>query len=49
LCDESCLGLCAECGANRNREKCGCETSLVDDRWGALQGIREQLAKKKDV
>jgi len=49
LCDESCLGLCPNCGANRNRESCTCETSVVDERWGALQDIREQLARKKDV
>lgn len=49
LCDESCLGLCPTCGANRSREKCTCETSIVDDRWDALKGIREELSKKKNV
>lgn len=49
LCDEKCLGLCPNCGANRNREACSCEPSHVDERWGALQDIREQLAKKRDV
>lgn len=49
LCDENCLGLCPTCGANRAHEKCSCGESVVDDRWGALQGIREVLAKKKDV
>jgi len=49
LCDESCLGLCPQCGANRNRERCSCQGSVVDERWGALQDIREQLAKKKNV
>jgi uncharacterized protein len=47
LCDEKCFGLCPTCGANRNRESCDCQASLVDDRWGALQEIREQIAKKK--
>jgi uncharacterized protein len=47
LCDDKCLGLCPTCGANRNGEECDCEASIVDERWGALQGIREQLAKKK--
>jgi uncharacterized protein len=46
LCDESCLGLCAKCGANRSREGCTCETSMVDDRWDALRGIRDELSKK---
>ncbi|HVS33400.1 MAG TPA: DUF177 domain-containing protein [Thermoanaerobaculia bacterium] len=49
LCDESCLGLCPVCGANRTRESCECEASMVDDRWGALKGIREELNKKKNV
>lgn len=49
LCDESCLGLCPTCGVNRTRERCSCETSIVDERWGALKDIREELAKKKDV
>ncbi len=25
LCSETCKGLCAQCGANRNREPCRCE------------------------
>jgi uncharacterized metal-binding protein YceD (DUF177 family) len=49
LCDENCLGLCPTCGAVRSREQCSCESSIVDERWGALQGIREQLLKRKDV
>lgn len=49
LCDDECLGLCPVCGVNRNREACSCETSVVDERWGALQDIREQLAKKKNL
>jgi len=48
LCDENCLGLCPTCGANRNRDGCPCESSVVDERWGALAGIREQLAKKRE-
>jgi len=49
LCDENCLGLCPTCGANRSREKCACGESVVDERWGALRGIRDELAKKKNV
>jgi uncharacterized protein len=49
LCVEGCLGLCPNCGANRNREGCKCEASVVEERWGALRDFREQLAKKKDV
>lgn len=46
LCNENCLGLCPECGANRNKEQCGCASSTTDERWGALADIRDQLAKK---
>ena len=49
LCDESCLGLCPQCGANRSRESCSCEASIVDARWDALKGIRDELTKKKNV
>jgi uncharacterized metal-binding protein YceD (DUF177 family) len=49
LCDESCLGLCPQCGANRSREGCSCEASIVDERWDALKGIRDELSKKKNV
>ena len=49
LCDESCLGLCPQCGANRSREACSCEASIVDERWDALKGIRDELSKKKNV
>ena len=49
LCEESCLGLCPQCGANRLREECSCQTTVTDDRWGALKDIREELEKKKNV
>lgn len=49
LCEESCLGLCPQCGANRSREECSCETSLTDERWGALKDLRQELEKKKNV
>lgn len=49
LCDESCLGLCPVCGVNRSRERCSCQTSIVDDRWGALKDFRDELEKKKNV
>jgi len=49
LCEESCLGLCPQCGANRSREECSCETSITDERFAALKDIRERLEKKKNV
>lgn len=49
LCDESCLGLCPTCGVNRTREKCSCNETVVDERWGALKNLRDELEKKKNV
>ena len=49
LCDESCLGLCPRCGANRSRESCSCDAGITDERWDALKGIREELSKKKSI
>ncbi len=49
LCEEGCLGLCPSCGANRNRGECECPAEESDYRWDALRGIREQLAKKKEI
>lgn len=41
LCIEGCLGLCPDCGANRNETPCGCETSPPDPRWAALDALRD--------
>jgi len=48
LCDDKCLGLCPKCGINRTRERCNCDDTVTDERWGALQGIRDQLTKKNN-
>jgi len=48
LCDDQCLGLCPQCGSNRNREGCSCEVSTGDERWGALRDLRVELAKKSE-
>ncbi|HJT17296.1 MAG TPA: DUF177 domain-containing protein [Thermoanaerobaculia bacterium] len=45
LCEDNCLGLCPQCGANRNREACACDSSIVDERWGALREIRQAMKK----
>jgi uncharacterized protein len=36
LCRPDCLGLCAECGADRNEVDCGHDQAPVDPRWAAL-------------
>ena len=48
LCTEGCLGLCPQCGANQNGEGCSCAETVVDARFAALAGIREELAKKHE-
>ena len=47
LCEDNCLGLCPQCGANRNRESCNCDSSIVDERWGALREIQATIKKRE--
>ena len=44
LCRRDCKGLCAECGADLNSEKCKCESIAMDPRWGALAGLIRENA-----
>ena len=39
LCRSDCLGLCPECGADLNVEKCKCESQRIDPRWGVLADL----------
>ncbi len=39
LCREDCLGLCPQCGADRNFAPCACEKPL-DPRFAALAGLK---------
>ncbi len=45
LCRAECLGLCARCGANLNRERCRCGGSATDPR---LAPLADWLAKRKE-
>jgi uncharacterized protein len=36
LCREDCLGLCPDCGQDRNSGACTCDRAPVDSRWAAL-------------
>ena len=40
ICREDCQGICPICGRNRNLVHCGCEATLVDDRWAALKKLQ---------
>lgn len=43
ICSQSCLGICAVCGANRNVVRCSCETHPVDARLAGLARLRDEL------
>jgi uncharacterized protein len=45
LCRDGCLGLCPECGANRNVAPCTCNPQWVDPRLEALKGFVERTEK----
>jgi uncharacterized protein len=40
LCREDCRGLCPRCGADRNRESCGCDDTRPDSPFAALAALR---------
>ncbi len=40
LCAEECKGLCQTCGANLNLGDCGCDRSVIDDRFAVLKNLR---------
>ena len=40
LCRDACAGLCPVCGADRNVDPCGWDTSVRDERWAALDDLR---------
>ncbi len=40
LCEGSCRGLCAQCGADLNEVTCSCADDELDPRWEGLRGLR---------
>ncbi len=38
-CSSSCLGLCPQCGANLNRQKCSCARREEQAGWNALEQL----------
>jgi uncharacterized protein len=40
LCTDECLGLCPNCGNNRNIEPCTCQKAPLDPRWEALRNLQ---------
>jgi len=45
LCQANCLGLCPQCGANKNLETCQCETDQIDIRWAGLAAFKDSKLK----
>jgi uncharacterized protein len=41
-CDESCKGLCPQCGTNLNTNRCTCDTKTIDPRWEGLNRLAGQ-------
>lgn len=39
VCAADCAGLCPICGIDRNAATCGCDTTVTDHRWAALDGL----------
>ncbi len=44
LCREDCLGLCVQCGVNRNQIVCQCPDEPTDTRLAALAELKSKLA-----
>jgi len=39
LCNETCRGLCVDCGTNLNHEKCNCADKKIDPRFEKLKSL----------
>ncbi|MBV8082129.1 MAG: DUF177 domain-containing protein [Candidatus Eremiobacteraeota bacterium] len=42
VCTEDCLGICPQCGSNRNRERCNCKDEQVDERLAGLAKFMQE-------
>jgi uncharacterized protein len=42
LCRPECLGLCPQCGADLNQQKCSCGAAGIDPRWAVLQSLKRE-------
>jgi uncharacterized protein len=49
ICDESCRGLCARCGANLNSETCSCGELPADSRLSPLADLKKRLEGAGDA
>jgi len=47
LCREECLGLCPQCGKDRNLAPCDCGDEAADPRWAALRAVPTATKSQK--
>ena len=47
LCQETCKGLCEQCGVNRNSEECSCSPGWTDPRLAVLATLRLPAQSQK--
>ena len=40
---EECMGICVDCGLNKNDNKCECEVEIGDSRWAPLRKLAKAL------
>ncbi|MCD7470191.1 hypothetical protein HAX54_009871 [Datura stramonium] len=44
VCDPKCKGLCLECGANLNNNRCSCNMQTIEEKcYGPLGGLKKQM------
>ncbi|MEM7033018.1 MAG: DUF177 domain-containing protein [Chloroflexota bacterium] len=43
LCQETCQGLCQQCGIDLNVENCDCSDDEIDERWAGLLNIKQNF------
>ena len=42
LCRDDCAGICPVCGGDRNETPCDCVQAPRDERWAALDALRDE-------
>lgn len=46
ICDTTCLGICDQCGANKNIANCFCTNSIIESKWdGLTEWQKERISK----
>ena len=48
-CQSDCLGICPECGADRNSLLCNCDESVVDIRMAPIQEMLQQMGQNRSA